>query len=61
VVHTVTSGTSDGTVGQPDGIFDSGNIARGERFSITFGEPGEFEYYCAPHPWMKGRVIVEAT
>ena len=59
VVHTVTSGTSDGTTARPDGIFDSGNIARGERFSITFAEPGQFDYYCAPHPWMKGRVIVD--
>jgi len=61
VVHTVTSGSSDGTVGQPDGVFDSGNIARNERFSVTFAEPGEFEYYCAPHPWMRGRVVVEAV
>ena len=59
VVHTVTSGTSDGSVAQPDGVFDSGDIARGERFSITFAEAGEFTYYCAPHPWMRGRVIVE--
>lgn len=61
VVHTVTSGTTDGTVGSPDGLFDSGNISSNDRFSITFGEPGEFAYYCDPHPWMRGRVVVEAT
>lgn len=58
VVHTITSGRSDGTVGTPDGLFDSGNIERPNTFSVTFAEPGEYDYYCIPHPWMKGRVIV---
>lgn len=56
-----TSGTSDGTVGWADGVFDSGNIAPGDRFSITFAEPGEFDYHCTPHPWMRGRIIVESA
>ncbi|GJM38245.1 MAG: hypothetical protein DHS20C19_16120 [Acidimicrobiales bacterium] len=58
VVHTVTSGRSDGSVGTPDGLFDSGNIERPNTFTVTFSEPGEYDYYCVPHPWMKGRVIV---
>lgn len=60
VVHTITSGSSDGNVGSPDGVFDSGNVAAGQSFEVTFSEPGEFSYYCTPHPWMRGRVIVEA-
>ena len=60
VVHTVTSGTSTGTVATPDGLFDSGDLAAGESFQVTFAEEGEFPYYCAPHPWMVGRVIVGA-
>ncbi|MBE0430993.1 MAG: cupredoxin family copper-binding protein [Dehalococcoidia bacterium] len=48
-VHTVTA---------QDGTFDSGNLARGDTFSYTFEEPGTFEYYCIPHPYMTGRVIV---
>jgi nitrite reductase (NO-forming) len=59
VVHTVTSGTSNGQVGTPDGLFDSGLLAIGEDFSITFAEPGEYRYYCTPHPWMQGRVVVQ--
>lgn len=59
VFHTVTSGTSSGTSGDPDGIFDSGNIDPGETFSYTFEEAGEFPYFCTPHPWMQGTVIVE--
>ncbi|MDG2027099.1 MAG: plastocyanin/azurin family copper-binding protein [Acidimicrobiales bacterium] len=58
VVHTITSGRSDGNVGTPDGRFDSGNIERPDTFTVTFTEPGEYDYYCLPHPWMRGRVIV---
>lgn len=60
VVHTVTSGRSDGRVGTPDGRFDSGDLEPGDRFSVTFDEPGTFTYYCVPHPWMRGTVIVES-
>jgi len=39
-----------------DGSFDSGLLADGETFSYTFDTPGDFEYYCTPHPWMRARV-----
>lgn len=42
-----------------DGSFDSGFLAAGDSWSYTFDEPGEFEYYCLPHPWMRATVIVE--
>jgi nitrite reductase (NO-forming) len=58
VAHTVTSGTSDGTAGSPDGIFDSGFFEEGETFTYTFTEEGSFPYFCTPHPWMKGTVTV---
>lgn len=57
--HTVTSGTSDGRAGEPDGIMDSGDMAPGDTFSFTFNEAGEYPYYCTPHPWMRGAVLVE--
>lgn len=59
MMHTVTSGTSDGSMRNPDGIFDSGSIKKGKTFSYTFNEVGEFPYYCTPHPWAQGTVIVE--
>ncbi len=59
VVHTVTSGTSDGTAGDADGIFDSGLMAEDDTFSFTFTEAGTFPYFCTPHPWMQGTVTVE--
>ncbi len=48
-IHTVTSET---------GLFDSGNLRPGERFSFTFTMPGTYAYFCTPHPWMTGTVVV---
>ncbi len=53
--HTVTSG-KDVT---SDGIFDSSLFLAGKTFSYTFDEPGEYEYFCAVHLWMKGKVTAE--
>lgn len=50
MMHTVTA---------VDGSFDSGFLNTGETWSHTFEEPGEWEYYCLPHPWMRAKVIVE--
>jgi len=50
MVHTVTA---------VDGSFDSGFLDAGATWSYTFDTPGEFEYFCAPHPWMRAKVIVE--
>ena len=49
MVHTVTAA---------DGSFDSGMLATGQSFSYTFDKPGDFDYACTPHPWMKARVSV---
>ncbi len=48
-MHTVTA---------VDGGFDSGFFDFGASWSYTFDEPGEYEYYCLPHPWMRAKVIV---
>ena len=29
-------------------------------FSHTYNEPGTYSYFCGPHPWMTGFVIVDA-
>jgi len=58
VFHTVTSGTTNGSTGTPDGTFDSGDVQAGESFSHTFEDAGTFDYYCTPHPWMIGQVTV---
>ncbi|MCB2223223.1 MAG: nitrite reductase, copper-containing [Actinobacteria bacterium] len=59
---TVTWTNSDSmlhTVTAVDGSFDSGFLDEGDSWSHTFTEPGEYEYYCLPHLWMRAKVIVE--
>jgi nitrite reductase (NO-forming) len=58
IAHTVTAGTVEGSVGSPDGRFDSGFLNLGEAFRFTFTEPGTYQYFCIPHPWMQGTVTV---
>lgn len=50
VAHTVTSETD---------LFDSGNLARNATFSYSFADRGTFSYFCAIHPYMRAKVIVE--
>jgi len=50
VQHTVTSHMS---------VFDSGLFGKDKSFSFTFNQVGTYEYYCIPHPYMTGKVIVE--
>lgn len=39
-------------------IWDSGNIAPGQKFSRVFKAPGSYAYSCAIHSGMKGTVVV---
>lgn len=59
--HTVTSGnlTDQGLDGIYDGRFYSGTLGSEDSFSHTFNEPGIYSYFCSPHPWMIGFVIVD--
>ena len=41
-----------------DGSWDSGYVQEGSKWSRTFDVPGEYRYYCYPHPWKKGVVRV---
>lgn len=34
-------------------------LAHGESFSHVFEEEWEYDYICTPHPYMKGRVVVQ--
>jgi plastocyanin len=54
--HTVTSGNPEKG---SDGIFDSGIVNADKSFSHTFDKAGILDYYCAIHPWMTGRIIVQ--
>jgi amicyanin len=47
------------TVTADDSSFDSGMIGNGATWSMTFNTAGTYSYHCAPHPWMKGNVVVQ--
>ena len=50
VAHTVT---------EKGGSFDSSIVAAGATWNHKFDDAGTFDYYCALHPWMEGKVAVE--
>ena len=50
-LHTVTSEGSGGPL-------ESEELGEGESFEQTFREAGQYDYYCAVHPFMKSGVTV---
>ena len=42
-----------------DRSFDSGLIKSGGTWRYTFTRPGTYQFFCQPHPFMKGVVIVK--
>jgi len=54
IEHSVTSGVP----GTPGGAFDSGFFTEGQTWSFTFDEPGEYQYFCNRHNFMRGVVKV---
>ena len=51
--HTVTSSSEEGNV-----TLDSDVLRRGETFSFTFDQEGQYTYLCTLHPNMIGTVVV---
>ena len=51
-LHTVTSEGSGGPLGSEE-------LGRGDSYEYTFREPGQYDYYCVVHPFMKSGVTVE--
>ena len=42
-----------------DGAWTSPLMSRGQSFTREFPNPGRYLYYCEPHPFMRGEVIVD--
>ena len=42
-----------------DDTFDTGLLGKDKSAQQQFDEAGTYDYYCTPHPYMKGTVIVE--
>jgi copper-containing nitrite reductase len=67
VGHTVTEGKGDSPKIASQRAFDSSHgtsgpnvivIPSGQSWSFTFTTPGEYDYYCIPHPYMRGHITV---
>ncbi len=43
------------------GEFDTGILKAGQTSSHTFSQAGTYSYFCQPHPFMKGTVVVQAA
>ena len=52
IAHTTTAS---------NGAFDTGLIHHNETAVVTMKKPGTFHYFCQPHPWMKGTIIVKGS
>ena len=48
--HTVSSFT---------GLFESGVLNKGKKFSFVFTQKGVYQYKCSLHPEMTGQIIVK--
>ena len=51
LAHTVTA---------VDKSFNSGLINPGKTYSHTFTKAGTYNFFCTPHPFMKGVIVVKA-
>lgn len=49
----------DHSVTARDGTWDSGIIRPGATWQRTFTEPGTYDFFCTPHPFMKGTIVVK--
>ncbi len=64
ILHTATAGKAirkddfGNYDRKPSGVFDLRLDGSGSTGSHTFGEPGEFEYFCDRHPSMTAKVVV---
>jgi plastocyanin len=47
------------TATDTDKRFNSGALDTDDHFSFTFEKPGTYDYFCALHPKMTGRVVVK--
>ncbi|MGZ3496741.1 MAG: cupredoxin domain-containing protein [Vulcanimicrobiaceae bacterium] len=49
------------TVTATDKSFDSKSLAEHATWTQTFSKPGTYQYTCAYHPWMVGKLTVVAA
>jgi plastocyanin len=47
------------TISQVGGGIESGLLFGRDAWTYTFNDPGTYQYYCLPHPYMVGTIIVQ--
>jgi plastocyanin len=52
------NGTQTHSVTSQDQLFDSRLLDANKAWSHTFETSGTYRYFCVPHPWMKGTIVV---
>jgi plastocyanin len=57
-VRWTNTGKNPHTVTDRDKRFDSGDIAPGGQYTVTFHSPGTYHYYCKHHKGMEGTIVV---
>lgn len=60
-VTWTNNGPTSHSATSTNGAFDTGILPKGQSGSHTFGEAGTYSYFCKPHPFMKGTVVVQAS
>ena len=56
IIHTVSSSSGGTAFGKA--ALANNYIDPGASWNFTFSKPGEYDYYCTPHPYMRGLIIV---
>jgi plastocyanin len=57
-VKWVNQGQHKHTVTSDQAKWDSGDLAAGATYSVTFKTPGTYDYHCRHHKEMKGTIVV---
>ena len=60
---TITWSNDDGAthgLAYKDGAKGTDVLLPGQKFSRTYDKPGSYDYVCSVHPYMTGKVVVEA-
>ena len=57
-VNCEPEGTAGHTTTAEDGSWDSQTLVRGDVFSTEAPGPGVHEYFCRPHPFIRGQIVV---
>jgi len=47
------------TATDKDDSWDTGRLDKNESASVTFDQPGQYDYYCTYHPYMEATLTVQ--